>query len=249
MTLHPLSTRFAEVAEVYERGRPEYAPAVVGAIAAELRLPPGAPVLDLAAGTGKLTRALVEFGLDVVAVEPQAPLREVLAAGIGAERVREGMAEAIPLEDAAVGAVTVADAFHWFDQAAALREIARVLRPRGALAVVSSLPDWSGAPWAEEVGKLMEGLRPEHPGLNGPRWQDTLRAVGGWSEPRELRIVTPQAGGPERFVDWIASVSWVAALPDDERAATLARVRRMVDAAETPAEIPVQVTLWLCVLV
>src|SRR5438270_7125297 len=123
MGLHPLAERFADVAGVYERGRPEYPPAVVGAIAAELGLSGAAPVLDLGAGTGKLTRALLAAGLDVVAVEPQASLREPLAASVGAERVREGSAEAIPLADGTVRAVTVADAFHWFDQAAALAEI------------------------------------------------------------------------------------------------------------------------------
>ena len=70
MTLHPLAEQFASIADVYERGRPEYTPAVVGVLAAELGLAPGAPVLDLAAGTGKLTRALVAAGLGVVAVEP-----------------------------------------------------------------------------------------------------------------------------------------------------------------------------------
>src|ERR1700750_3449965 len=97
MALHPLSERFADVADVYERGRPDYAPAVVGALAAELRIPPGGPVLDLAGGTGKLTRALLAAGLDVVAVEPQAELRTVLAESVGSERVRDGVAEAIPL--------------------------------------------------------------------------------------------------------------------------------------------------------
>ena len=75
MALHPLAAQFASVADVYERGRPEYAPAVVGALAAELGISPGVPVLDPAAGTGKLTRPLLAAGLDVVAVEPQAPLR------------------------------------------------------------------------------------------------------------------------------------------------------------------------------
>src|SRR6188508_2428047 len=113
--LHPLAEQFASVADAYERGRPEYAPAVVGALAAELRLAVGAPVLDLAAGTGKLTRPLLISGLDVVAVEPQALLREKLAANVGSERVREGFAEEIPLPNASVDAVTVADGFHWFD--------------------------------------------------------------------------------------------------------------------------------------
>src|SRR3954469_5085924 len=107
MALHPLSERFAEVADVYERGRPDYAPGVVGAVAAELGIAAGTPVLDLAAGTGKLTRALLAFGLDVIAVEPQAPLRELLAADIGDDRVREGFAEDIPLPDGSVAAVTV----------------------------------------------------------------------------------------------------------------------------------------------
>ena len=72
MTLHPLAEGFAEVAGAYERGRPDYPPTVVGVIAAELGIPPDAPVLDLAAGTGKFARALLGAGLDVVAVEPQA---------------------------------------------------------------------------------------------------------------------------------------------------------------------------------
>ena len=88
----------------------------------------------------------------MVAVEPQAPLRERLAATMGSERVRDGLAEAIPLPDAAVDAVTVADGFHWFDQARALVEIDRVLRPGGGLAIVSTIPDWSGASWAHELG-------------------------------------------------------------------------------------------------
>lgn len=120
MALHPLAVGFAGVAGSYDRGRPDYAPAVVGAIAAELSIPPGGPVLDLAAGTGKLTRALLGLGLDVVAVEPQPELRALLAASVGGERVREGLAEAIPLPDASVAAVTVAEA---------RRSSARVRRP------------------------------------------------------------------------------------------------------------------------
>src|SRR5271167_2553875 len=108
--LHPLASQFALVADAYERGRPEYAPAVVGALAAELGVLAGEPVLDLAAGTGKLSRALLHGGLDVVAVEPQAELRGLLAAAVGPERVFEGMAESIPLADGSMAAVTVADA-------------------------------------------------------------------------------------------------------------------------------------------
>jgi SAM-dependent methyltransferase len=245
VALHPLAVRFADVADAYERGRPEYAPAVVGAIAAELGIPPAAPVLDLAAGTGKLTRALLGIGLDVLAVEPQSSLREVLAANVGSERVREGTAEAIPLPDVSVAAVTVADAFHWFDHTLALAEIKRVLRPGGGLAVLANVPDWGGASWAHEVGTLMAGLRPEHPHYDGPSWQDALRATDGWTGPREIRLTTLQPTSPERLLDYLESVSWVAALPEDRRAETLTQIAAIVSAGETPAELPVHVVIGL----
>jgi SAM-dependent methyltransferase len=243
--LHPLAAQFAEVADAYERGRPEYAPAVVGAVAAELGVTAGAPVLDLAAGTGKLTRALLNFGLDVVAVEPQSALREVLASRVGAERVREGVAEAIPLPDASVAAVTVADGFHWFDHEVALAEIRRVLRPGGGLAVLTTAPDWGEAPWAHEVGTLMADLRPAHPHFDGPPWQDAVRAAGRWTGPREIRVTTSQPASPDQVVDYLASMSWVAALPDGQRAETLARVRAVIDSSETPDVLPVHVTVGL----
>jgi SAM-dependent methyltransferase len=245
VALHPLAATFAGAADAYERGRPEYAPAVVGAISAELSIPPGAPVLDLAAGTGKLTRALLRSGLDVVAVEPQLALRDVLAATVGSERVRDGLAEAIPLPDQSVAAVTVADAFHWFDRQAALEEIRRVLRPGGGLAVLSTVPDFGGASWAHEVGTLMAALRPEHPHFDGPPWQDAVRAAGGWSAPREIRVTTSQPAVPERFVDYLASISWVASLPDRQRAETLAQIAALISAGETPAELPVHVLVGL----
>ncbi len=245
MKLHPLAAKFAEVAGAYERGRPEYAPAVVGALAAELRLGPDALLLDLAAGTGKLTRALVAAGLDVVAVEPQAELRRVLAASVGEHRVIDGLAEEIPLDDDAVDAVTVADGFHWFDRPAALVEIRRVLTPGGGLAILSTFPDWSGASWADELGSLMEETRPEHPLFDGPPWQEVVRSAGGWTEPREVRVTTNQPGRPDLMADYLGSISWVAGMPDAEREETRRRIAAIVAAGETPDEIPLNVIIGL----
>jgi SAM-dependent methyltransferase len=245
MSLHPLAERFASVAGAYERGRPGYGSAVTDALAAELRLAPGARVLDLAAGTGKLTRALLAAGLDVIAVEPHAALREVLAEHVGAERVLDGRAEQIPLAERTVAAVTVADAFHWFDPVAALAEICRVLVPGGGLAVLASVPDWRGASWAHELGSLMFARRPEHPHFDGPPWQDAVRAAGGWSEPRELRVSAAHPIRPAQIVDYVASMSWVAAMSEQEQAELLARVTALVEAGETPAEMPVHVVLGL----
>jgi SAM-dependent methyltransferase len=239
MELHPLASQFASVADEYERGRPEYAPAVVGALAAELGLRPGDRVLDLGAGTGKLTRALLAGGLDVIAVEPQGPLLEKLAEKVGSERIREGVAEAIPLEQGSVAAVTVADAFHWFDPQPSLVEVARVLRPGGGLAVISTAPDWSGASWAHELGAMVTESRPEHPHFDGPSWKEAVRAGGGWTEPREVRVTATRLADPERIVDHMASMSWIAGMPEDERASTIERMRALIGSGETPDEMPI----------
>jgi SAM-dependent methyltransferase len=245
MTLHPLATRFVEVADAYERGRPDYPPAVAGVIAAELRLAPGDRVLDLAAGTGKLTRALLAVGIDVLAIEPQAQLREILARAVGSERARDGLAEAIPLAPESVAAVTVADAFHWFDHARALAEIRRVVRPGGGLAVLSTLPDWTGASWGHEVGSLMSESRPNHPWFDGPRWRDAVSEAGCFTQAREIRLTFSQPASPERLLDYVASVSWVAAMPEAERGALVERIGAIIAAGETPAELPMQVLIGL----
>jgi SAM-dependent methyltransferase len=241
VALHPLSERFATVAAEYERGRPECPPEAVRAIAEALELAPGAAVLDLGAGTGKLTGTLLELGYDVTAVEPQRELREILAEKVGEERAHKGVAEALALPDGAFAAVMAADAFHWFDYPRALAEIRRVLAPDGGLAVISTAPDWSGASWAHEVGTLMAGRRTAHPITDKPSWQQSAAEAGCWSAPRELHTTVTRPAAPERFPDYLASVSWIAALPAEERAQLLERVGAIVAAGQTPAEMGLHV--------
>jgi SAM-dependent methyltransferase len=246
--LHPLAERFALVADAYERGRPDYSPAVIGALAAELGIGPGARVLDLAAGTGKLTRALLAFGFDAVAVEPQAPLRELLAGIVGPDRALDGLAEAIPLPDSSLALVTVADAFHWFDRPRALAEVRRVLAPGGGLAVLATVPDLTGADWAAELGAMMEDARPAHPFFDGPPWQQAVRDAGGFTEPREIRVGFEQATDAGRVLDYLSSVSWVAALPPPEREALLGRAAEAVGDSRDPFVVPIQVQIGLTTL-
>ena len=245
MELHPLATKFASVADAYERGRPEYAPAAIGATAAELGIGPGDPVLDLAAGTGKLTTALVDYGFDVLAVEPQEQLRRVLVEKVGPARVRAGIAEQIPLEDGSLAAVMIADAFHWFDRPRALAEIHRVLVPGGGLALFNTVPDWSGASWAHELGTLVAGTRPEHPNFDGRPWQEFVREADGFSEPRQVRVTTFSPADTEGVLAHMASISWIAGLPVSERSDVLARMRAIVEGGETPEQFALHVDIGL----
>ena len=232
--LHPLARQFASVAEAYERGRPEYAPAVIGATAAELGIQSNDPVLDLAAGTGKLTRALVAYGFAVVAVEPQEPLRATLADKLSAGRVLDGVAEQIPLEDGSVAAVMIADAFHWFDRRRALGEIRRMLKVSGGLALFNTVPDWRGASWAHELGTLVADTRPKHPNFDGRPWQEFVREADGFAEPWEVRVTTYSPADAEQVLAHMASISWIAGLPEPERVDVLAGMRTIVTAGETP---------------
>ncbi len=228
MAFHPLAQHFGNVVDEYEDGRPDFPPATIGAMAAELGLAPGARVLDLAAGTGKLTRPLVAAGFDVVAVEPGAEMRERLASRIGAERVLEGFAEAIPLDDRSVDAVTVADAWHWFEQEAALAEIHRVLRrdpEAGGLAVIFVGQDWREAAWGEELAALVGELRPEHPLFDGPPWQELVTASPDWGELREISVRAPAPASREQILDYLVSFSFMARMTRG-RARRSCRARR-----------------------
>ena len=245
VTLHHLAERFSSVAARYERGRPDCPPAVIGAIAAELRIPPGGQVLDLGAGTGKIARALVAGGFDVVAVEPQAALREVLAERAAGARVLDAVAEELPLADGTLHAITMGDSFHWFDRPRALAEMARVLRPGGGIAVITTGADWRQASWSTELSERMERMRPEHPWFDGEPWQESVKAASGWEEPWQVRVVTRQATSPERIVDHIASFSWIAAMPEEERERTLRDISELIAGGETPEAVPVHFYIGL----
>jgi SAM-dependent methyltransferase len=187
----------------------------------------------------------VAYGFDVVAVEPQEPLRRVLADKVGPERVRDGVAEQIPLEDASVVAVMIADAFHWFDRRRALGEIRRVLARGGGLALFNTLPDWTGASWAHELGTVVATARPEHPHFDGQPWQESVREAGGFGEPWEIRVTTYTPADPERVLAHMASMSWIAGLPESERVEVLGRMRAAVDGGETPEQFPMHFEVGL----
>jgi len=167
---------FDRVAEEYERTRPTYPPELLDL----LPLSRDATVADVGAGTGKLTRVLAARYREVVAVEPLANMRAMLERVVPGVRAVAGTAERIPLDDASVDAVFAAQAFHWFDKAVALPEIARVLRAGGVFAIIwngpdDSRPDPRPPAFRAALEELHEAVA--HPWREEPAWEELLQGV------------------------------------------------------------------------
>lgn len=225
--------------EDYERGRPGWPPEVVVIPG----LPSAATVLDLGAGTGKLTRLLVSTFGRVVAVEPAEAMRRLLATLCPEAQVLAGSAEEIPLADASVDAVYSAEAFHWFDGERALAEIARVLRPQGALVVMWNLPAGPTEPSIAAVEQLLDERGPtkEELGVDPLDLNTTRYASGEWrlafaespfEELQETRLPNPQTLDRDEVVAFFASMGWIADLPDVDRLPLLDEVRSLLAAGE-----------------
>lgn len=227
MGLHPAASGgFARAAEAYERGRPGYPAAAVDFLAARLRLERGRTVVDLAAGTGKLTRPLLATGADVVAVEPVAEMRAALPAGA---HVLDGTAEAIPLAAASADAVTVAQAFHWFDGDAALAEIHRVLRRGGALALVWNRRRMDD-PLNQAVEELVAPYRGHTPALRTNAWRAAFERTELFGPLEAHAFPNEQSLDADGLADRVASISFIAALDDAERTHVLRAVRALAGA-------------------
>jgi ubiquinone/menaquinone biosynthesis C-methylase UbiE len=210
----------------------------------ELELGPGRTVLDLGAGTGKLTRALVPTGARVIAVEPLDEMRAALERAVPGVESHAGTAEAIPLEDESVDAVTVAQAFHWFEHARALQEIRRVLRPGGRLGLVWNSRDLEDA-LQERLDDLLHEHRRHAPQHLHRKWRAAVDDTELFGDMRELAVPWEEPMTREGLADRVASVSVVAALPDDERAQLLDRVRALADDLDEPFPLRYRAELYV----
>jgi SAM-dependent methyltransferase len=221
--LHPAAAvGFARAAEVYERARPSYPADAVAWLAGRCGLGPGTTVVDLGAGTGKLTRLLPATGARVVAVEPIAEMRALIE---GVEKL-DGTAEAIPLADGAADAVVVAQAFHWFDHARALPEIHRVLAPDGRLGLIWNSRDLDDPLQAELEDVLGPYRRRVADQLSGV-WRPPLEASPLFGPLEEASFRFAQSFTADDLCDRVASTSFVAAATPHDREELLARVRSL----------------------
>lgn len=224
-----LAFSFGRIAVEYDDVRPEYSPEALTRAAEVLGLGARSKVVDLAAGSGKLTRELVPRFAEVVAVEPNDEMRAVLAQRSAGIKVLAGTAERMPLPDSSADAVFVGDAFHWFDGPAAVAELARVLRPRGGVALLWN--HW----WSDGDDRTSNSLEPPLP-AEAQELFDEVYVRSGRAAARERMADPLLAFADERFepladeaftrsellsrqevVDLFATVSSVASLPLAER--------------------------------
>ncbi|HRD11681.1 MAG TPA: class I SAM-dependent methyltransferase [Mycobacterium sp.] len=209
------SLSFGSEAAAYERGRPSYPPEAI-----DWLLPDGArDVLDLGAGTGKLTTRLVERGLDVVAVDPIAEMLELLRGALPATPALLGTAEQIPLRDNSVDAVLVAQAWHWFDPKRAIAEVARVLRPGGRLGLVWNTRD-ERMGWVKDLGRII--------GHESDPFSDRVTLPEPFTDVERHHVEWTSYLTPQALIDLVASRSYCITSPADVRTRTLEEVRELL---------------------
>jgi SAM-dependent methyltransferase len=211
---------FESVAAEYERHRPGYPEEALRWATEQLGLDPGAHVLDIGAGTGKLTRRLVSLGYDVVAVEPGAPMLDELRAAVPEAEAREASAESIPVRDETVDAAFAGQAYHWFDRERALPELQRVIKPGGGLVLLWNW--WNERdPLQRELGELIgyaghEPYRNEE--LPGEPW---FREVG------RTVVETLEESSPDALVGYLSTASAFLTAEPDEREESLRAVHEL----------------------
>lgn len=225
MSIHRAAAEgFERGADAYERGRPGYPEAAISWMLDQLGVSPGFTLVDLGAGTGKLTRQLVPSGARVIAVEPVAAMRETFGRVLPSVEILEGTAEAIPLAAGSADAVIAAQAFHWFATRPAVAEIHRVLRPSGGLALI-----WNRRDLSDSLQAALDAIvRPHRGGAPAHEWDRWREAVVGnplFRPAGERQFRLHQSVDQQGVVDRVLSTSFIASMDEARRAEIIERVR------------------------
>lgn len=226
--LHAAVAGFDAGAEAYERGRPDYPVSAVEYLRSQLGISAGHTVVEVGAGTGKFTRALEPWGARRIAVEPTDAMRRVFRQVLPHVPVLSATAERLPFRDGSADAVVVAQAFHWFRQPESLRELARVLRPAGALGLVWNVRDES-VPWAARLGAIIEAESGGIPRHRSGSWKSAFDAEAQFSPPVHRSFPYLQSVDLATLVDRVLSVSVIALLPPERQREVADRVRELAN--------------------
>lgn len=238
-------------AEDYDALRPDYAAEAVAWVADRGGLGEGSIVVDLAAGTGQLSRRFALLGVDLVAVEPARNMRAVLEERLPAVRALGGTAESIPVGDETADAVVVGNAFHHFDAGSAFHDIRRVLRAGGTFALFWAWPaegEHDRYPALEAIDRAVEGVRASTAIAAAYRsWAEVPSTVEGFSAFERREFPTVHALPSARLADLYATSSDVASLPAQERTRLLASIRELGRDLPEVLELPARSVVDLCV--
>lgn len=227
--IHPLAASgFATAGEAYEAGRPGYPAALLDHIREVARIGPSTRVLDLAAGTGKLTKLLLDCGARVTAIEPLEDMRKTFSAVIPDAEILDGTAESIPTEDGVFRAVTVAQAFHWFDHPRALTEIHRVLEKGGWLFVIWNTRDGSYE-WISKLSAILDPIQSSVPDYETQDWQGAIKDSGLFGPIEHIAFPNLHEVNRQTVEFRFASSSYIANLQEPERSNVLSRILEVID--------------------
>lgn len=244
---------FEMAGDAYERGRPDYPLAIVDLICETNTDIQNKIIVDLAAGTGKLTRLLTLTGVkEIIAIEPVKGMREKLYS-IPDISVMDGTAENIPLEDASVDIVTVGQAFHWFNGRQALNEIYRILKPNGKLYLFWHLRDEDKCPWLGVMNKIIDQWQPlGHPHYRTMKWLDAFNSTSSKFSP----LIYEQASHEQYIttdilLDRVLSSSFISCLSDAEKRMVLDEIITMINhhsetAGRTELLVPYKTHIYWC---
>ncbi len=235
MHLDP-TTRFSNRAAAYVRGRPGYPPQIVSVLASELRLPPGGVVADLGSGTGLSCEPFLEAGLAVVGVEPNPEMRAAgdrALARFPAFRSVAGSAEATTLPKSSVDLVIAAQAFHWFDPAAAGAEARRILRHPGRAALIWNDRREAGSPFASGYEQLLRRFAIDYLEIRH-RYEDEPSLEHFFGDvPWEVAVVpNPVSLDFDTLAARLASASYAPAPGEADHAAMMDALRELFDATQ-----------------
>lgn len=244
---------FEMAGDVYERSRPDYPLAVINLICSTNTGMQSKTIVDLAAGTGKLTRLLPLTGAkEIIAIEPVKGMRAKLYS-IPNISVIDGIAEDIPLENASVDIVTVGQAFHWFNGQQAMKEIYRILKPNGKLYLFWHIRDVDMCPWLNVMNKIIDQWQPPgHPHYQTMKWLDAFTSTS-----REFSPLKYQQEYHEQYVtidillDRILSSSFISCLSEDDRRIVLDEVITLTNhhpetIEKTDFLVPYQTHMYWC---